>query len=114
MFLLYKQEGKVDMESELREDPLNLKDRTFSTLDFYSTYQVGFFRKKESKFLLSICQDHITPAGLAFCQSDYEASILIVGEKCVQIKFSKPNQYQSVQESLRNFFHHTLNMKEPR
>jgi len=72
VFLLYKQEGKVQMEPEHREDPLNLKDRTFSTLNFYSTYQ-----------------DHITPVGLAFCQSDYEAS-------------------------LRNFFHHTLNMKEPR
>ena len=42
VFLLYKQEGKVEMESELRNDPLNLKDRNFSTLDFYSTYQVGF------------------------------------------------------------------------
>ena len=79
VFLLYKQEGKVDMESELRTDPLNLKDRTFSTLDFYSTYQVGFPRKKV--FQLSICQDHITPAGLAFCQSDYEVGILIVIEK---------------------------------
>ena len=42
VFLLYKQEGKVEMELELRKDPLNLKDRNFSTLDFYSTYQVGF------------------------------------------------------------------------
>ena len=42
VFLLYKQEGKVEMEPELRKDPLNLKDRNFSTLDFYSTYQVGF------------------------------------------------------------------------
>ena len=46
VFLLYKQEGKVDMESELRTDPLNLKDRAFSTLDFYSTYQVGVLREK--------------------------------------------------------------------
>jgi len=72
VFLLFKQEGKIEMDSELRSDPFNLKDRTFSTLDFYSTYQ-----------------DHMTPAGLSFCQADYE-------------------------ESLRNFFHHTLNMKEPR
>ena len=47
--MLYKQEGKVDMEPELREDPLNLKDRTFSTLDFYSTYQVGFLKKRKVK-----------------------------------------------------------------
>ena len=42
VFLLFKQEGKVEMEPELRKDPLSLKDRNFSTLDFYSTYQVGF------------------------------------------------------------------------
>ena len=47
VFLLYKQEGKVDMEPELRKDPLNLKDRTFSTLDFYSSYQVVFFLRKK-------------------------------------------------------------------
>ena len=44
VFLLYKQEGKVEMEPELRKDPLNLKDRNFSTLDFYSAYQVGFHK----------------------------------------------------------------------
>ena len=40
VFLLYKQEGKVEMEPELRKDPLNLKDRNFSSLDFYSAFQV--------------------------------------------------------------------------
>ena len=40
VFLLYKQEGTVEMEPELRKDPLNLKERNFSTLDFYSAYQV--------------------------------------------------------------------------
>ena len=77
VFLLYKQEGKVEMEPELRKDPLNLKDRNFSTLDFYSTYQVGFHILHLPKRLSrtknrSIYQDHITPAGLAFCQADYE------------------------------------------
>ena len=70
VFLLFKQEGKIDMDSELRSDPLNLKDRTFSTLEFYSTYQVDRFHL--STLENTNFQDHMTPAGLSFCQADYE------------------------------------------
>ena len=46
VFLLYKQEGKVEMGPEIRKVPFDLKDRNFSTLDFYSTYQVDFLGEK--------------------------------------------------------------------
>ncbi|XP_049829664.1 39S ribosomal protein L38, mitochondrial [Schistocerca gregaria] len=72
VFILYKQEKKMDYEM-LKKDGscLRLTDRTFRTLDFY--------RER---------QDDITPAGLAFFQSDWDSS-------------------------LTNFFHNTLNMQEP-
>jgi len=72
VFLLFRQEGPVDFTSELRKSQFDLTERTFSTFDFYSKFQ-----------------DDLTPAGLAFAQTDYEAS-------------------------LRNFFHNKLEMKEPR
>jgi len=72
VFLLFRQEGPVDFTSELRKSQFDLTERTFSTFDFYSKFQ-----------------DDLTPAGLAFGQTDYEAS-------------------------LRNFFHNKLEMKEPR
>lgn len=50
---------------------LNLKDRTFETLEFY--------RER---------QDDLTPAGLAFFQSDWDKSV-------------------------RNTYHHILDMEEP-
>lgn len=72
-FVLYKQEAEIDFSAESRlKDPVDLKERTFNTFDFYSKHQ-----------------DSLTPAGLAFFQSDYEPG-------------------------LRDFFHNTLNMKEPR
>lgn len=48
-----------------------LEDRTFSTRDWYKRYQ-----------------DNITPIGLAFYQTDWDASV-------------------------KDFFHKTLNQKEP-
>ncbi|CAG9864449.1 unnamed protein product [Phyllotreta striolata] len=72
IFVLYKQDKKLDFSSFKREGKcLNLTDRTFSTYDFYKNLQ-----------------DSITPAGLAFYQSDWD-------------------------KSLKQFFHNTLNMKEP-
>lgn len=50
---------------------IDLDGRTFNTLTFYRQHQ-----------------DHITPAGLAFFQSDWE-------------------------RSLTDFYHHTLDLKEP-
>eukprot|EP00092_Neocalanus_flemingeri_P010114 GFUD01010898.1.p1 GENE.GFUD01010898.1~~GFUD01010898.1.p1 ORF type:complete len:470 (-),score=120.69 GFUD01010898.1:61-1470(-) len=73
-FVLYRQEGEIDFGSESREESsgVSLEKRSFNTLDFYSKFQ-----------------DQVTPAGLAFFQSDYETSV-------------------------RDFFHKTLDMKEPR
>jgi len=73
-FVLYRQEGGIDFSQEVREEAEGfcLESRDFRSLDFYSKYQ-----------------DQLTPAGLAFFQSDYDSSI-------------------------RDFFHHTLNMREPR
>jgi len=72
-FVLYRQEELLDLQQfKLQNGYANLRERTFATFDFYSKFQ-----------------DEITPAGLAFFQSDYDSS-------------------------LRNFFHDVLEMKEPR
>lgn len=72
IFVLYKQEGKLDFSDyKVEEAKTDLAARTFKTLDFYRKYQ-----------------DHITPAGLAFFQSDWDQSLI-------------------------NFYHNVLNMKHP-
>lgn len=73
-FVMYRQDQAIDLEPFRLKPEHNtlLKERTFSSLDFYSKLQ-----------------DEITPAGLAFFQSDYDSS-------------------------LRHFFHNVLEMKEPR
>lgn len=72
-FVMYRQEHVIDLEAfRLKAGPTQLQERTFSSFDFYSKLQ-----------------DEVTPAGLAFFQSDYDSS-------------------------LRNFFHNVLEMKEPR
>lgn len=60
VFVLYKQNGKLDFSKyKLSQNEMNnLEKRTFKTLDFYGEQQ-----------------DHITPAGLAFFQSDWDSSI---------------------------------------
>ncbi|KAJ9584581.1 hypothetical protein L9F63_021079 [Diploptera punctata] len=72
IFILYKHEKKMDYSNFKKEGPcLHLEERTFQTLDFYRERQVD-----------------ITPAGLAFYQSDWDAT-------------------------LTDFFHNVLNMQEP-
>ncbi|XP_055031582.1 large ribosomal subunit protein mL38 isoform X3 [Misgurnus anguillicaudatus] len=72
VFILFKQDVPVNFSSHLRPSPCYcLKQRTFRTLDFYREYQ-----------------DKITPAGLAFFQSQWD-------------------------ESVTNTFHELLNMREP-
>ncbi|XP_017484222.1 PREDICTED: 39S ribosomal protein L38, mitochondrial [Rhagoletis zephyria] len=73
IFVLYKQNGKLDFSKYKlpTSDKYNLEKRTFKTLDFYREQQ-----------------DNITPAGLAFFQSDWDSS-------------------------LTKFYHNALNMKEP-
>ncbi|KAG4074379.1 hypothetical protein HA402_008788 [Bradysia odoriphaga] len=71
IFVLYKQEKKLDF-SKYKVNKINdLASRTFKTFDFYKSHQ-----------------DDITPAGLAFFQSSWE-------------------------QSLTEFYHRVLDMKEP-
>lgn len=72
VFILYKQDGKLDYSSLKKEAPcLSLKERTFHMYDFYKDRQ-----------------DKITPAGLAFFQTDWDYT-------------------------LTNFYHDVLKMDEP-
>ncbi|KYN02416.1 PREDICTED: 39S ribosomal protein L38, mitochondrial [Cyphomyrmex costatus] len=59
IFVLYKQKHSIDFSEYKRAKPcLNLKERNWRTLDFYRKYQ-----------------DELTPAGLAFFQSDWDSSL---------------------------------------
>ncbi|XP_035260903.1 39S ribosomal protein L38, mitochondrial [Anguilla anguilla] len=72
VFLLFKQDAPVDFEHDCRPSPCHsLKQRTFKTVEFYRRHQ-----------------DVITPAGLAFFQSQWD-------------------------DTVTNTFHTLLNMKEP-
>ncbi|XP_007560969.1 large ribosomal subunit protein mL38 [Poecilia formosa] len=72
IYVLFKQEKPISFREDLRPSPCHsLVDRTFKTVDFYRKHQ-----------------DDMTPAGLAFFQSQWD-------------------------ESVTNTFHNTLNMKEP-
>ncbi|XP_061563975.1 39S ribosomal protein L38, mitochondrial [Cololabis saira] len=72
VFILFKQEGPINFQEDARPSPcLSLVDRTFKTVDFYRKHQ-----------------DRMTPAGLAFFQSQWD-------------------------ESVTSTFHNTLNMREP-
>jgi large subunit ribosomal protein L38 len=71
IFILYKQDQKIDLNQYRVDDSKDLDKRTFKTLDFYRNLQ-----------------DVITPAGLAFFQSDWD-------------------------KSLTDFYHNVLDRKEP-
>ncbi|XP_059181400.1 39S ribosomal protein L38, mitochondrial [Centropristis striata] len=72
IYVLFKQEGPINFQEDVRPSPCHsLVDRSFKTVDFYRKHQ-----------------DNMTPAGLAFFQSQWD-------------------------ESVTNTFHSTLNMKEP-
>ncbi|MEQ2274743.1 hypothetical protein XENORESO_009391 [Xenotaenia resolanae] len=72
IYILFKQEKPISFQEDSRPSPCHsLVDRTFKTFDFYRKHQ-----------------DHMTPAGLAFFQCQWD-------------------------ESVSNTFHNTLNMKEP-
>ncbi|XP_032430316.1 large ribosomal subunit protein mL38 [Xiphophorus hellerii] len=72
VYVLFKQEKPISFQEDLHPSPCHsLVDRTFKTVDFYRKHQ-----------------DDMTPAGLAFFQSQWD-------------------------QSVTNTFHNTLNMKEP-
>ena len=58
IFMLYKQDKKIDLSEMKISDAADLSKRTFNTFEFYSKMQ-----------------DVITPAGLAFFQSDWDKSL---------------------------------------
>lgn len=72
IFVLYKQDCHIDFSEYKKTKPcLNLKERDWKTLEFYRKHQ-----------------DQMTPAGLAFFQSDWDSS-------------------------LKEFYYNTLNTKMP-
>ncbi|RXN01652.1 39S ribosomal protein L38, mitochondrial [Acipenser ruthenus] len=72
IFILFKQERPIDFTEDCLPSPCHsLESRTFQTFDFYRKHQ-----------------DYMTPAGLAFFQSQWD-------------------------DSVTHTFHHLLNMKEP-
>ncbi|KAK2582346.1 hypothetical protein KPH14_004682 [Odynerus spinipes] len=59
IFVLYKQDKHIDYTKYKKQQPcLNLSERDWNTLDFYREHQ-----------------DYITPAGLAFFQSDWDMTL---------------------------------------
>lgn len=58
VFVLYKQDKKLDFSSFKVTDTKDLTKRTFYTFDFYGKYQ-----------------DDMTPAGLSFFQSKWDESV---------------------------------------
>lgn len=81
VFVLYKQDKRIDYTNYKKPEPcFELKDRDWNTYQFYRKYQ-----------------DHITPCGLAFFQSDWDESvkhfyhkILDLAEPLFQYDFPKP------------------------
>ncbi|GAB6032578.1 hypothetical protein CHUAL_011467 [Chamberlinius hualienensis] len=70
VFILYKQQSKIDFSAIQKINPcLSLKQRTFKTFDFYSTHQ-----------------DVLTPASLAFFQSEWDDSVKAVFHKKLNMK----------------------------
>ncbi|XP_034254865.1 39S ribosomal protein L38, mitochondrial [Thrips palmi] len=91
VFVLYKQNGKIDYSSLKRTLPCtDLSQRTFKTIDFY--------RER---------QDNITPAGLGFYQTDYDYSVKKVfnetlGMKEPRFEYDFPEPYIAEQKWFPN------------
>ncbi|KAA8581098.1 hypothetical protein FQN60_002679 [Etheostoma spectabile] len=72
IYVLFQQEGPINFQEDVRPSPCHsLVDRSFKTIEFYRKHQ-----------------DNMTPAGLAFFQSQWD-------------------------ESVTDTFHTTLDMREP-
>lgn len=69
IFVLYKQEQKLDLSSLKVTEPANLEYRTFSTFDFYREHQ-----------------DQITPAGLSFFQVNWDDSLTAFYHNILKMK----------------------------
>ncbi|XP_074644133.1 large ribosomal subunit protein mL38-like [Tubulanus polymorphus] len=107
VFVLYKQEKKIDFSKEKRpQDCVSLKERTFSTLDFYREHQ-----------------DHMTPASLAFFLSEWDHSVQDtfrhqlgmrdpVFEYCYPIEYHPPQRYYPKKEPFNKYLDYYRDHKE--
>ncbi|XP_051864450.1 39S ribosomal protein L38, mitochondrial isoform X2 [Drosophila albomicans] len=71
VFVLYKQTARLDLSAHKLDakDHVNLEKRSFSTLQFYRQHQ-----------------DELTPAGLAFYQSNWDESVTSLYHNVLQLK----------------------------
>ncbi|CAH1779395.1 unnamed protein product, partial [Owenia fusiformis] len=70
VFILYKQEKKLDFSNEKRPDRcISLQERTFCTQDFYRAYE-----------------DDLTPVGLSFFQTQWEKNVTEVYHNILEMK----------------------------
>ncbi|XP_014680799.1 PREDICTED: 39S ribosomal protein L38, mitochondrial-like [Priapulus caudatus] len=89
VFVLYKQERRIDFASEKRTQPCkSLKERTFHTYDFYKRYE-----------------DDITPAGIGFFQADWDSSVSDIFHKTLDMKepvyeFDSPPLHIAIQRQV--------------
>ncbi|CAB3372245.1 Hypothetical predicted protein [Cloeon dipterum] len=94
VFVLYKQEKKLEF-SQLKKSQPSLADRTFSTYEFYRDRQ-----------------DVMTPAGLAFFQTDWDRSVTDFFHSTLGLSFDKLfqslNSYFSILQDKRNPFTSTI------
>uniref|UniRef100_U5ERQ6 Large ribosomal subunit protein mL38 n=1 Tax=Corethrella appendiculata TaxID=1370023 RepID=U5ERQ6_9DIPT len=86
IFILYKQEKKLDFSDFKIKQENNLDVRKFKTFDFYKKYQ-----------------DDMTPAGLAFFQSDWDESMIdfyhnVLKTKMPTVEYDLPKPYIREQE----------------
>ncbi|KAH8266571.1 hypothetical protein KR018_008062 [Drosophila ironensis] len=88
VFVLYKQESPLDLSAYkvTQEDYANLERRSFSTLDFYRQNQ-----------------EQLTPAGLAFYQTDWDESLTELYHSVLKLKepvyeYDFPKAYLSDQK----------------
>ncbi|XP_072312490.1 large ribosomal subunit protein mL38 [Eucyclogobius newberryi] len=90
IFVLFKQSGPIDFREDVRPLPcLSLEQRSFQTLDWYRKHQ-----------------EHMTPAGLAFFQSQWDPSVTHTFHQALDMK-------EPVFQFIRPPVHHPAQVKFP-
>ncbi|CAL7943985.1 unnamed protein product [Xylocopa violacea] len=106
IFILYKQNQRIDYTEYKKTQPcLQLQERNWNTLEFYRKYQ-----------------DDLTPAGLAFFQSDWDPTVkefyhsaLNAPEPIFQYDFPKPYVKPQTWFPLKEAFNYYLDKyKDPK
>ncbi|CAG0913364.1 unnamed protein product [Notodromas monacha] len=99
VFMLYKQDAEIDFSKyRVSEKRVDLKERTFSTLDFYADLQ-----------------EKMTPASFAFFQSNYDRSVRKMFEETLEMRepifdynFPPPNLRPQVRYPIQYAFNYYL------